>query len=171
MAASLTEALGSRETKVPATRPAHLLGAGPGLCSLSFSLHDDRGTRQAPEGSHREARGGRQGDGTRGQQGRLAGQQRRLRVHGHDFQVRRSASPSQVQPSEDRGSANGPPGACKEAMTMAGPGTTCRDPVGDERGRKGRGTSGIRERTNRLVPKLPGDGGRGPRRARLAERR
>lgn len=30
-------------------------GAGPALCAFSLSLHDDPGTRQAPEGSHREA--------------------------------------------------------------------------------------------------------------------
>lgn len=35
--------------------PAHLPGAGPALCAFSLSLHDDPGTRQAPEGSHREA--------------------------------------------------------------------------------------------------------------------
>lgn len=60
MAASLTEALGSRETKVPATRPAHLLGAGPGLCSLSLVFTMTRGL-----GRRRKGHIGRPGEGSR----------------------------------------------------------------------------------------------------------
>lgn len=113
--------------------PAHLPGAGPALCAFSLSLHDDPGTRQAPEGSHREA-----GEGG-GETGPV------------DSEASCPASRDARKSMATTFKCNGEPCAASQG------------PCGGERGRKGRGIAGTREleRTDRLVPKLPGDGGRG----------
>lgn len=113
--------------------PAHLPGAGPALCAFSLSLHDDPGTRQAPERSHREA----------GEGGRETGPVDSEASCPASRDARKSVATTFKCDGEPRAASQGP---------CAG-----------ERGRKGRGIAGTREleRTDRLVPKLPGDGGRG----------